>query len=257
MDLLGAIRKSAKENVQPARLFGDADWAVDPSPPTQPPSPKQLIDAWDHLLLKKHLEAAHRGFVGEAADSKRLRLLNRVVHKVGLLPSLERLGPLKGASLTQLKLLLGTSAVQEDLSKFTDYNASCPCCDEDVAESVEHFLLRCSRHASVREEGLARLQFSPWGIRFWNECYFGKELADTDRAALLLGHPRPHNPCPGVFFPLEETVLFVKEMWQSRCDALEELTDEECSSSSSEEDLTQRSTQRNKQRSASRAVSSW
>ena len=66
--------------------------------------------------------------------------------------------PNQGPNQIRLRLLSGTSALNETLSKFRDRDPSCPWPECKELEDAAHFLLRCPEYDALRKEYLAELK---------------------------------------------------------------------------------------------------
>jgi hypothetical protein len=187
-------------------------------------SVRRLKKSCQRMIKDCSLKACATSFVGEAAVHPRLRFLSRVIGKIRptLLRGLQ--GPLKGAKLIQLRLLMGTSAVQSDLSKWNNGDSLCPCCGQEE-ESVEHFLLRCSHFDASRREWYQAMSESSWGLMHWSQTFLMED--DVGKCALLLGHPRPVQKGPEEPFPDQLALVFIRVLYEERSRKLDDLSSKE------------------------------
>jgi hypothetical protein len=184
-----------------------------------------FISKWNWKLKALHLKRAHLDFVLASTVQPRLRILRLVVpHRRNILSGLD--GRLQGAKLVKLRLLMGTSALHCDLSKYNcDISSDCPCC-EDGEETLEHFLLKCPFFVDIRTRWCQELRGSAWGYVHWKSAY--SEADDESKCALLLGYPVTRvNPSKEGPFPLDMTLAFMKEMYEARSKKLESLSSDE------------------------------
>jgi hypothetical protein len=162
--------------------------------------PYFVVRSW-HNELKRWLDKTTVKQLREASTKPRstLKILARATssesERVPTYP-LTR-APNRGQNQIRMRLLCGTSALNETLSRFrSDRDSACPYAEcEGEKETAEHFLLHCKATEDLRQEYFQNLgsrcecerRIGAGGVPGCDEFFAG--LDDTGKALFMLGGP--------------------------------------------------------------------
>jgi hypothetical protein len=134
------------------------------------------------------------------------------------------LQPLTPTNRLRIRMLCGTSSLNEDMCKIEGRSSSCPVCDDGL-ETVEHFLLGCSHRNFESLTASAKAACTCKGP----QCVsFLDDASPARRMVFLLGGTVDLPPCPSVDLVSRE---YFNSAWVTRVKVLQEDSESESSDS--------------------------
>ena len=183
----------------------------------------KVVDQW---MQNKELEA-----IRNSAQGSTLGFIARSLAGQTRMPRFPvTLRESAGGNQIRLRLLGGTSALHQVISKYRDRSPECPVCEED-GETGVHFLVQCKGYRAIRETLIQEMD-GPCICRpseqepDLNSCKdFLESLDDEGKSLFILGGP-VEGRCPE--HQIDDLCAeFVQAAWKIRSDKLEEAVPDE------------------------------